>query len=209
MTLKVVGAGFGRTGTHSLKFALEKLLDAPCYHMVEVFMHPEHVPAWHAAALNKPVDWDTLFDGYAAAVDWPASAYWPELMRKYPDALVLLSVRDPEAWWKSATETIFKGLNSNNHVVTPAWLAMIKAMFARYGGVETIDHDVLVTAFKENTVRAMREVPKERLLVWEAKDGWEPICRRLGLPVPDAPFPRTNTTEEWRAREAALQAAAG
>jgi sulfotransferase family protein len=206
MALRVVGAGFGRTGTNSLKVALEKLLGAPCYHMIEVFTHPEHVPAWHDAALNKPVDWDRLFEGYAAAVDWPASAYWPELMKKYPDALVLLSVRDPESWWKSATDTIFKGINNTSRGLPPEWMAMIRAMFARYWSGDTFDHDAVTAALMENTARAKREVPPDRLLVWQASDGWEPICKRLGVPVPNEPFPRTNTSEEWRAREAAAAA---
>jgi hypothetical protein len=206
MALRVVGAGFGRTGTNSLKVALEKLLGAPCYHMIEVFTHPEHVRPWHDAALDKPVDWDALFEGYVAAVDWPASAYWPELMKKYPDALVLLSVRDPESWWKSASDTIFKGIGSANPMLTPEWLAMIHAMFARYQSGQVPDHDTMKAALKENTARAMREVPAERLLVWQASDGWEPICKALGVPVPAEPFPRTNTSEEWRAREAAMAA---
>jgi hypothetical protein len=206
MALRVIGAGFGRTGTNSLKVALEKLLGAPCYHMIEVFMHPEHVRPWHDAALDKPVDWDKLFEGYVAAVDWPASAYWPELMKKYPDALVLLSVRDPESWWKSASDTIFKGIGGANPMLTPEWLAMIHAMFARYRSGDIPDHDTMIAALKENTARAMREVPAERLLVWRASDGWAPICKALKLPVPDEPFPRTNTSEEWRAREAAMAA---
>ena len=206
MTLRVVGAGFGRTGTASLKLALEKLLGAPCYHMIEVFRHPEHVRPWHDAALNKPVDWDRLFDGYAACVDWPASAYWPEIMKHYPDALVLLSVRDPDSWWKSASETIFAGLSSGNPMMTPDWLAMVQAMFRRYQTGNTPDRAAMTAALKENTARAMREVPKERLLVWQASEGWEPICKALGAPVPAEPFPRTNTTEEWHAREAARKA---
>ena len=207
MTLRIIGAGFGRTGTHSLKIALARLLGAPCYHMVEVFQHPDHVRLWHDAALDKPVDWDALFDGYAAAVDWPASAYWPELMKHYPDAIVLLSVRDPEAWWKSASDTIFPGISSDNPMVTPEWLEMIRAMFRRYQpDGDRPDREAMIAAFRENTARAMREVPKERLLVWEAKDGWEPICKALGVPVPDEPFPLTNTTEEWRARAAAMAA---
>lgn len=206
MSLRVIGAGFGRTGTASLKLALEKLLGAPCYHMLEVFRNPSHVRLWHDAALNKPVDWDKLFEGYVAAVDWPASAYWPELMKQYPDALVLLSVRDPDSWWKSANETIFAGLSSDNPMLTPDWLAMVHAMFHRYQSGDTPDRSAMLAALQENTERAMREVPKERLLVWQASEGWEPICKALGVTVPDEPFPRTNTTEEWRAREAARKA---
>ena len=206
MTLRIIGAGFGRTGTASLKMALETLLNAPCYHMIEVFKHPEHVRLWHDAALDKPVNWDALMEGYAAAVDWPASAYWPELMRQYPDALVLLSVRDPESWWASASETIFAGLRPDNPMLTPEWLAMVHAMFRRYPGVGDVpDRDTMIAALTENTARALREVPRERLLVWQARDGWEPICRALGVPVPDEAFPRTNTREEWHARAAAIK----
>src|SRR5689334_8523874 len=108
MPLRVIGAGLGRTGTMSLKAALEKLLGGKCYHMYEVFEHLEtDVPMWHAAALGKPVDWDKMFDGYVAAVDWPAGAYWKEISAKYPDALILLSTRDSEKWWDSANSTIF------------------------------------------------------------------------------------------------------
>src|SRR5579859_522535 len=122
MDLEVVGAGLGRTGTHSLKLALERLLGAPCYHMVEVFAHPEHVPAWHSAALDKMPAWNEVLAGYAAAVDWPASAFWAELSEAFPDALVVLSVRDPEDWWRSAHETIFTAIDQ---VPSPEWRDMI------------------------------------------------------------------------------------
>src|SRR4051812_43170520 len=107
MTLKVVGAGIGRTGTHSLKIALERLLGAPCYHMVEVFERPADVARWQDAADRRPVDWHALMDGFAAAVDWPASACWEDLAEAFPDAVILLSVRDSaEQWWTSASRTI-------------------------------------------------------------------------------------------------------
>src|SRR5438105_250833 len=125
MTLRVVGAGLGRTGTMSLKLALERLLGAPCYHMVEVFSHPEHVPAWHAAAQGRMPDWDQLFAGYAAAVDWPSAAFWPELIEAYPEALVVLSVRDSESWWQSAHETIFATVGSGV-AGSPEWRTMIE-----------------------------------------------------------------------------------
>jgi len=203
MTLRVVGAGFGRTGTHSLKLALEKLLAAPCYHMVEVFMHPEHVPAWHDAALGKPVDWDALFKGYAAAVDWPTCAYWPELMKVFPDALVLFSARDTESWWESASQTIMHTSINDHPMTTPEWRAMMESMFANQGIDTEFTREAAIAAFEANTARVLREVPRERLLVWKAGDGWEPICKALGLPVPGEPFPRSNTREDWRAREAA------
>src|SRR5438132_13248585 len=105
VTVRIVGAGLGRTGTMSLKIALERLLGAPCYHMIEVFEHPEHVPVWHAAVRGEPVDWDALFAGYVAAVDWPVAAFWREISAANPDAVVLLSVRDAAAWWQSADQT--------------------------------------------------------------------------------------------------------
>jgi len=201
MTLHVVGAGFGRTGTASLKIALEKLLGAPCYHMLEVFAHPEHVRAWHDAALGKPVDWHALFKGYAAAVDWPPCAYWPELMKIFPDALVLLSVRDPEEWWQSASETIFRV--TSHDMASAEWKAMMADMFGAFLKDGQFDKAACIAAFKENIARAKREVPAKRLLVWQPGDGWEPICKALKVPVPAEPFPRTNTREDWRAREAA------
>ena len=107
MTLKVVGAGLGRTGTHSLQLALQTLLGGPCYHMVEVFDKPDHIAMWQSAAEGTMPDWDVLFDGYVSGVDWPIGAYWRELADYYPDAPVLLSSRDADGWWKSASNTIF------------------------------------------------------------------------------------------------------
>lgn len=205
MTLRVVGAGVGRTGTRSLATALEFLLDAPCYHMTEVFAHPEHVPVWLAATRGEPVDWKALFSGYAAAVDWPAAAFWPELHETFPDALVLLSVRDPEAWWRSADETIFPVVR-REPPADPAfmveWHAMIRELLgARFTSVLG-ESNAAIAAFERHNALVRRTVPAERLLEWRPGDGWEPLCSALGLPVPDAPFPHVNTREEWRARDA-------
>jgi hypothetical protein len=202
MGLRVIGAGCGRTGTASLKMALERLLGAPCYHMIEVFQHPEHIPAWRSAMLGEAVDWNKLFSGYAAAVDWPAGACWPELMGAFPDGLVLLSVRDPEAWWTSANETIFAGLE-DNPIAPPGWLDMVHDMIRNRFGADITDRESCIAAFNAHNARVRETVPKERLLVWQACDGWAPICNALHLDIPDEPFPRTNTTEEWRSRAAA------
>jgi hypothetical protein len=184
----------------SLKLALEKLLSQPCYHMVEVFAHPEHVSDWHSAALGSMPDWDRLFDGYAAAVDWPASAFWPELMEAYPDAPVLLSVRDPEAWWNSASETIFAHLGE---VPSPEWQAMIEALFDRRFTRDITDRAACIAAFEAHNARVVAAVPPSRLIQWHPSQGWEPLCAALGVPVPAEPFPRVNTREDWRARFAA------
>jgi hypothetical protein len=207
MALRVVGAGVGRTGTASLKLALEKLLGAPCYHMLEVFEHPGHSDIWRRAALGEPVDWDALFEGFVAAVDWPAGSFWPELSRHYPNALVLLSLRDPEDWWKSAHETIFPSILSNNFAPKD-WMDMIEALFAKRWGADPRDREGSIKAFNAHNARVIAEVPKERLLVWRAGDGWEPIAKALNLPVPDEPFPRANTREEFQARVASRSATA-
>ena len=92
----------------SLKAALETLGFGPCYHMIEVFEHPEHAGFWQAAWRGEPVDWDGLLGGYEAAVDWPACTFYEELLQRYPDARVLLSVRDPERWYESTRDTIYQ-----------------------------------------------------------------------------------------------------
>jgi hypothetical protein len=205
MTLRVVGAGLGRTGTLSLKVALEKLLGAPCYHMVEVFAHPEHVGAWHAAARGDMPDWHQLLRGYAAAVDWPASAFWPEIGAAFPDAIVLLSTRDPDAWWKSASTTIFPATRQ----AQGPWRAMVDAMFASRFTAALDDRDACIAAFERHNTDARRRIAPSRLLEWTASQGWEPLCKALGVPVPDEPFPRVNTSEEFAARAAALAQQAG
>jgi len=207
MALRVVGAGVGRTGTMSLKLALERLLGAPCYHMAEVFQHPGHADLWRRASLGEAVDWDALFEGFAAAVDWPTGSFWPELSRHYPDALVLLSLRDPEEWWNSASNSIFPIL-ADPKFAAQDWRDMIAALFSKRWGADPRDRDASIRRFNENNARVLAEAPKERLLVWRAGDGWEPLCRALELPVPDEPFPRANTREDFHARVAQHAAAA-
>lgn len=196
MTLRVVGAGLGRTGTLSLKIALERLLGAPCYHMAEVFAHPAHVPLWRDAARGRPPDWESLFAGYRAAVDWPACAFWPELSEAYPDALVLLSVRDADSWWRSANGTIFPGSKR----ATGEWREMVEAMFSERFTFALDDREACIAAFERHNAEVRRRVPAARLLEWRASEGWAPLCAALGVPVPSDPFPRVNTTEEFQAR---------
>lgn len=202
MSIRVIGAGLGRTGTASLKFALERLLGAPCYHMIEVFNHPEHVPLWHGAALGRMPDWNQIFAGYAGAVDWPVCGFWYELMNAYPDALVLLSLRDPEKWWESAQETIFQ-VPDHHPFVTAEWKAMIDDLFRTRWRADIHDREACIAAFNAHNARVRDTVSASRLLVWQTGEGWGPICRALGVPVPEEPFPRVNTREDWRARMAA------
>jgi hypothetical protein len=196
MTLRIVGAGLGRTGTHSLKIALEQLLGGPCYHMSEVFGHPEHVPLWHAAMRDEAVDWDTVFEGYVAVVDFPGSAVWRPLAAAYPEAPVLLSTRSSsDAWWKSASSTI---LAVGTRDGMDEWGAMVGAMFAR-AGLDGEDEAASKAAYERHNAEVRAEVPADRLIDWTPEDGWGPICEGLGLPIPEEPFPLTNTTADFRA----------
>jgi hypothetical protein len=198
MTLRVIGSGCGRTGTTSLKAALEQLLGGPCYHMYEV--KPEHVPVWHAAVRGEAVDWAEVFDGYVAAVDWPASAFWPELAARYPDAVIVHSERDPTSWWHSASSTIFPSLLA----VPPdgprgAWKAMVMEMMATRFTDRLDDEAAATAAFARHNAAVLAGAPAEALLIWSAADGWEPLCAALGVAVPDEAFPHRNSTEEFQA----------
>lgn len=202
MTLRVVGAGLGRTGTSSLKTALERLLGGPCYHMMEVFGRPDDIAVWQRAIDDDDVDWNALFDGYAASVDWPGCAFWPALTDAYPDALVLLSTRSSaQAWWKSADETIFAvgRRGAPDDPVLAAQLRMILGIFERRFTPGWSDAAAAQSAYDLHNETVRASVPKERLLEWQPGDGWEPICTALGVPVPDEPFPHTNSTDEFRA----------
>lgn len=200
MTLRVVGAGLGRTGTHSLKVALTKLLDGPCYHMIEVFPRPEHVAVWQSAAEGVLPNWDELFEGWVAAVDWPAAAFWRELSAHYPDALILLSVRDAESWWTSADRTILEGAFRRPATVEQAhpWLQMASALFRNTFTENFLDPAEAKAAFDRHNEDVRRTAPNDRLLEWQPRDGWGPLCEALGVDVPDEPFPHVNTTEDFR-----------
>jgi hypothetical protein len=198
MTLKVVGAGVGRTGTNSLKLALEQLLGEPCHHMVELMIHPEQIAQWTDAIDGRPVDWSTMPAGYSSLVDWPGASFWPELAAANPDALVLLSVRDPESWYRSASNTIFEVLDNAPPEMRPWFEAIVRLMGDRFCD-RFDDATAMMDAFERHNAAVRAAIPASRLLEWSGDDGWEPICERLGLDVPADPFPRTNSTNEWRA----------
>ena len=199
--LRVIGAGLGRTGTHSLKIALERLLGAPCYHMMEVFRRPEDIPIWRAAARGELVDWRGLFAGYAAAVDWPPAGFWPQIAEVFPDAIILLSVRDADGWWKSATKTIFEAYRQGTiSRQNSDFGAMIGEMFGHTFTPDFLDEAASKAAFDRHNADVRERAPANRLVEWRATDGWGPLCAALGVPVPDEPFPISNTTDEFRAR---------
>ena len=199
MTLRIVGAGLGRTGTHSLKVALEQLLGEPCYHMVEVFGHPEHVPMWHAAMLDQPVDWPTVFEGYGATVDWPGGGVWQSIWAAYPDAKVLLSTRrSAEEWWGSAHRTIFEAMGNPQPPGMEEWHEMTSVMVRRLTP-DFPDEAATKAAYEHHNAEVRATVPADKLIDWQPQDGWGPLCEGLGIAEPSEPFPVTNTTADFRA----------
>lgn len=209
MSLKVIGAGFGRTGTLSLKLALEQLGFGPCHHMLEVFAHPETIPLWIAAADGRP-DWQAIFKGYRASVDWPTATFYREVAEAFPEAKVVLTERDPEAWFASTQATIFS-------IDTPAdsqdpWTVMVRKVVGQLFEQRMHDKEKLISVYLAHNARVREVIPPDRLLVYQVSQGWEPLCGFLGVPVPDAPMPKVNTTEEFRAKlvpELARRRAAG
>jgi hypothetical protein len=204
MALRVVGAGLGRTGTNSLKLALERILGGRCYHMFELIQRELQTPVWHAAVRGEHVDWDALLREYVATVDWPAAAFWREIWAMNPDALVLLSRRDtPATWWRSMERTIIQsvaGTLAPDSDATARRRAMIVEMLSERFTTGWRERDCAIAAYERHNAEVRRSVPPAQLLEWQPSDGWEPICGALGLPVPDEPFPRENTTADFRAR---------
>ena len=204
MTLSVIGAGFGRTGTMSLKIALEQLGIGRCYHMIEVFEHPGPAQLWYEAAEGKLPDWDALLAGYSAAVDWPRCSFWQELLAHHPDAKVILTVRDPERWYQSVASTIHPALISPLETDDPAMLLQrkmaLKLIFGQSFQNRFEDREYMLALYERYNEEVKQAVPGERLLVYNVAEGWEPLCRFLDRPIPSEPFPRVNSTDEFRGR---------
>jgi hypothetical protein len=203
MPLEVIGAGFGRTGTLSLKLALEQLGLGPCFHMSEAIANPECIPAWVAATRGRP-DWERLFAGYRATVDHPGCVFYRELAAIYPGAKVILTVRDPSDWFDSTQATVFSP-TMRARVADPLFKEFLTGtVWGLFG--EGIDYRAfMVEAFERHIAEVKRAIAADRLLVFEAAQGWEPLCRFLGVAVPTTPFPRVNS----RAEMAAMLAVAG
>jgi sulfotransferase family protein len=229
--MRLIGAGLPRTGTLSQKVALEMLGVAPCYHMVNVLADLDEAQVWRRA-LDGEAPWEELFDGFQATVDWPGSFFYRELVELYPEAKVLLSVRDADAWERSMRQTIWgifygdmliRDLSFARTRVDPKWrgyIEMMEQMWQQSGliadGAAT-SSDSMKSAMERFNEEVQRTVPPERLLVWSVSDGWEPLCEFLELPIPDTDFPHLNdsnqfaeriidgallTLQQWRANEA-------
>lgn len=211
--VQVIGAGMGRTSTMSLKLALETLGFAPCHHMLEMRNVPQTAAGWHRAALGEAVDFAALLAGYKASCDWPSAAFWRELMRTFPDAKVVLTERPEEDWWQSISQTIFKVLRLPPDPDAPperlAQRAMARAVIIDgvFGG-EVDDRAHVVSIYRAHNIAVKAEVPAEKLLVFDGAEGWGPLCDFLGVPVPQTPYPNTNTTADFQARWTPEQRAA-
>ncbi len=206
MALQVIGAGFGRTGTLSMKAALEQLGYNKCHHMLEVFPSDEQLDLWHGISQGETPDWDKVFDGFQASVDFPSSGYWRELAAHYPDAKIILTTRSFESWYASAYETIWPVSRD-----IPGWLTIVPkvrkikqmtfgAIWDRLfsGGLE--DKAAAQRVFEQHEADVKAAFAEDRLLVFHPREGWEPLCTFLGKPVPATEFPNVNDRAEFKKR---------
>ncbi|MFI6299322.1 sulfotransferase family protein [Nonomuraea sp. NPDC050790] len=207
--IEVIGAGLPRTGTTSLKAALERLGHAPCHHMQDIRAHPDQVAAW-LRAVHGPLDWPTVLNGYRAAVDWPSSHFWRPLAGAYPQAKVILTVRDPRAWHASLRRTVF-ALLRNADAAPPEFQPVVTGLrpllehlwretFGRTLDEPMPEVDQAVEVFERHTAEVTAALPADRLLVYRTGEGWEPLCAFLGVPVPAEPYPRLNDSASAQAR---------
>jgi len=199
MTMHVIGAGVGRTGTYSLKLAINRLELGPCHHMEEVLHNMStQVPLWLAALKGSP-NWPAIFGGFKSTVDWPTAAFYRDLVKKYPSAKFILTLRSPESWAASFGSTIYKLIAGKDEAPPEMkdWLEMAESVIAKTGFPGGLNDDELMKAFVAHNEAVKATIPASQLLVFEVKDGWEPLCKFLGAPVPDEPFPRTNDREEF------------
>ncbi len=213
--MRVIGAGLPRTGTLTQKLALERLGLGPCYHWVDVLADLDREVALWNSALDGRGPWEEVFEGYGSTVDWPGGYFYRELMDVYPEAKVLLSVRDPQAWERSFRETIWTMSHGESLMpllsraraeVDPRWhryLALVDRMFWGEQGTFAAGHsepEQLIEQMIAHNEQVERDVPRERLLVWEVAEGWEPLCGFLEVDVPAEPLPHANDRETFRER---------
>ena len=195
MALEVIAAGLGRNATFSMKFALEALGFGPCHHMSEVFADGRRqVPLWIEASRGNP-DWDAIFAGFRASADYPSASYWRELAEYYPDAKVVLTTRDPDSWFESVSATIFSDAMQGTLEGSAVGALMQGAIFDHFEG-DITDRAFMTGWFERRNQEVIDTLPPERLLVYSPKQGWEPLCAFLGVPVPEIPFPRVNSRDE-------------
>jgi hypothetical protein len=196
--MRIIGAGFPRTGTLSLKLALEELLRGPCYHGTETARRLGDVPTWHDALRGRQPSWPTFLSGYVAAVDWPASAFWRELSEAYPSSLVLLSVRETgAAWWESFDATVLaltrNPLPDSFHDFGKLLDDLLRTRLTPNWN----QREAAIAAYEHHNATVRAAIPSHRLIEWRVRDGWDPICRALGLAAPEQSFPRPNKRSDF------------
>ncbi len=194
MSIKVIGAGFGRTGTDSMREALTILGFGPCHHMKAVMADEENKQLWRAVSRGETPDWDHIFAGYHSCVDWPSAHYWRDLIEHYPDAKVILTNRSPESWWNSFESTILKGIERSTD---PESLGLALVANQVFEG-SPHDKDKAMAIFKANVKSVIETVPADRLLVHNLGDGWDPLCAHLGVGVPDQDYPGLNSSAQFK-----------
>lgn len=215
MPLKIIGTGLGRTGTHSLKLALEKLGFGKCYHMVELFQNPEGLKYFKKAERREEVNWDELFKGYYSAVDYPVARYFKQIFKYYPEAKIIHTVRDSEEWFRSATDTIFWASNPVSWKILklavhlpfspearrriPVLLYNRKLSELEFGK-DLKNREYVIRRFEQHTEEVIKTIPEKQLLIFNPNSGWEPLCRFLDVNVPVIPFPNSNSREEFMRR---------
>lgn len=203
IAVRVVGAGLGRTGTNSLKVALQRLLGGRCYHMHELLERPDDTEHWERAAAGEFATWEWLWQDYVATIDFPAAMFWRELLADSPDAVVLLSTRESaQIWWDSFQRTILQSLTGEVPADRPDWArrrAMNLSVLARLTPGWRTETDA-IDAYQRHNEEVRQTVPPDRLIDWRPGDGWEPICSVLGVAVPEEAFPHENTTADFQAR---------
>lgn len=194
MTLKVIGTGFGRTGTDSMREALNILGFGPTHHMFEVLKNPQATSVWRAVAAGGTADWSSLFAGYQACVDWPSAFYWRHLIAAYPAAKVILTLRSAESWWESFAKTLLPVLRKSTDEASLGVALIARQVFA---GGDPFDRVHAIATYNANTAAVLADVPAERLLVHTLGEGWAGLCAHLGVDVPTQPYPSRNSTEEF------------
>ena len=206
MGLEIIGAGWGRTGTHSLKIALEQLGFGPCHHMYRVRADQSQLAFWQAALQGAPMDWDRVFAGYRSQVDWPGAHYWRNLLAHFPTAKVILTVREPQSWFESMQRTIFRALKEGRLIDPDPYNRAVSEYVQDLVTLTTFadrteDRDYMLSRYDAHIKSVQSAVPSDQLLTYDVRQGWQPLCEFLGVPLPDTAFPVTNSTQEFLERK--------
>jgi hypothetical protein len=199
MAINIIGVGVGRTGTYSLRLAINQLGYGPCHHMEEVLKDINvQVPLW-SETLKGNTNWSAIYKGFNSAVDWPTAGFFRELIKEYPTAKFILTERNPENWADSFGSTIYKLVEGRDKAPEKMqnWLTMVNELLNKSGFPQGLDRDGLINGFIAHNKAVRDIIPKDQLLIFQVKDGWEPLCKFLNEPVPNQPFPRTNNREEF------------